>query len=103
MTQARSIAVSVTALLLLLAGCSPDRGRELIAAASSGDVRAAEVLLEAGADIETKGSNGETAVIAAALNGHAPVVELLLEAGADPDVQANHGNTALFLAAERLA
>ena len=42
-----------------------------------------KVLLEAGADVNAKRKNGETAVMTDSAKGHIEVVKVLLEAGAD--------------------
>jgi ankyrin repeat protein len=49
--------------------------------------RVVEMLLEAGADIETKARNGFTTLHIAAFLGWKPVVQELLKRGADPAVE----------------
>ena len=53
------------------------------------------LLLEAGADVNAKGDNEETALMLAAANPNPEVVSLLLEAGADVNARDNRGNSAL--------
>jgi ankyrin repeat protein len=45
----------------------------------------AEILLEAGADVNLKTKDGQSALVIAAAAGDESCVELLLKAGADPD------------------
>jgi ankyrin repeat protein len=61
----------------------------LVDAAARGDVRRVRRLLDRGADIEARGSNGRTALTAAAYSGHREVVECLLDRGAD--IEARDG------------
>jgi ankyrin repeat protein len=44
---------------------------------------AVKLLLEKGADVESKNSIGQTPLLSAAWNGHEAVVKLLLEKGAE--------------------
>ena len=60
----------------------------------------ARLLLEKGADVRTKGSQGFTALFAAAQNGHVNVVRLLLDQGARVDDPGPEGETPLMAAAE---
>ena len=52
-------------------------------AAQNGHEAVVKLLLEKGADVESKSSNGRTPLSWAAENGHEAVVKLLLEKGAD--------------------
>ncbi|KAM3149290.1 hypothetical protein ABEW05_010451 [Botrytis cinerea] len=59
-----------------------------------------KLLLERGADIESKDSKyGQTPLLWAAENGHDTVVKLLLEKGADIESKDRNGQTPLLLAA----
>ncbi len=53
-----------------------------------------ELLIAAGADVNLKNSNGETAIFNACFN--APAVPLLANAGADLNMRSNDGQTALM-------
>lgn len=70
----------------------------LIVAADGGCKDIVEMLLEAGADIEHRNDQGETALISAAQNGHKEIVQMLLDAGANVNQENADGETALDLA-----
>lgn len=63
--------------------------KPLMAAAKTGEWRVAELLLNAGADVEARYPNGKTPLYCAAEWGHAKAVEVLLAHGARPDVAAD--------------
>jgi ankyrin repeat protein len=67
-------------------------------AATSGDVLALEVLLDAGADIDAKDRYGQTALMLTAHRGHLVAVEALLRHGVNLNVTAKFGLSALMLA-----
>lgn len=67
----------------------------LITAALFGNVQIAEVLINAGANIDAKNNDGSTALHTAAFLCHPAVVKLLLENGADKSLRNNGGSTAL--------
>ena len=54
------------------------------------------LLLEHGADVDAKDTDGGTALRRAAENGHEAVVRLLLEHVADVDAEGTNGGTALY-------
>lgn len=68
-------------------------------AAYEDDLDAARVLLEGGADPNTRNRYGVTPLALAALNGNAPLVSVLLDAGADPNTATPEGETVLMTAA----
>jgi len=68
------------------------RSTPLQIAAIKGFVRIVEVLLEAGADVNARASNGETALAFAVTLQNSPIVNILLKAGADRNAQ--HGSEA---------
>lgn len=90
--------------LLLAAGVSPDERDSLSGhtaityAAWNGDVAIVRRLLDQGAAVNVRNSDGWTALTDAAINGHTAVVQTLLEAEADPNAQDNDGKTALMAA-----
>ena len=70
----------------------------LVVASELGDKDGTELLLNDGADIESKDSKGRTALITASGNGHTTVTDLLLERGANIDSQDDEGYSALMTA-----
>ena len=55
-----------------------------------------QVLIDAGADIETKDENGRSPLLRASVSGELKVVKMLVEAGADVCGTCNYGDTCLF-------
>lgn len=75
--------------------------RQLVIAASAGDVSRVRELLQQGASINTQDAQGRTAVMAATYANHAEVVAALLDAGADVDLRdAMLNNPFLYAGAE---
>jgi hypothetical protein len=72
---------------------------QLLMASLRGDDATLSRLLANGADIETKGTNGETPLFLAVFKGHLSTVRLLLEKGADVNTKNNRGVPALCMAA----
>src|SRR5262249_7912466 len=69
-------------------------------AAASGNARTVELLVNAGADVNTAGRGGETALMTAARAGRAEAVGVLLTHGANPNArEETRGQTALMWAA----
>ena len=60
-----------------------------------------QLLLDKGADIESKDNYGQTPLSWAAERGHEAVVQLLLDKGADIESKDDDGRTPLSLAAKR--
>lgn len=74
--------------------------RQLLRAASWGDVVELEELLELGADPSFQTDNlGATPLMYAAIKGDQPMVEVLLQHGAELDARTSFGTTALMWAA----
>lgn len=70
-----------------------------LARANSADIDAVRALLEAGAPVDIKNHNGQTALMYACLHRNADMVKLLLEHGADTEITWRQGgSTALRLA-----
>lgn len=67
-------------------------------ACTSGSLEVVKLLIEAGANVNQVGGNGETPLIAAIRTGADGLVELLLSKGADPNLPKD-GNSPLLLAA----
>jgi hypothetical protein len=71
-------------------------------AAENGHEAVVKLLLEKGAELETKDKDyGQTPLSWAAENGHEAVVKLLLEKGAELETKSNNGRTPLSWAAAR--
>jgi len=86
--------------LLMLVACSSKSDRQLILAASEGNLAQVRKLLAQGADVNSRlPDNGTTALIAAASNGHLSVVEELLAVGANINAVDHDVGTALYWAA----
>lgn len=69
--------------------------------AQGGTCDALAHLLGAGADVNEKGSGGETALMLAAARGRLDVIVMLIERGADVNALTDAGNSALMFAAAR--
>ncbi|RDW57753.1 hypothetical protein BP5796_12554 [Coleophoma crateriformis] len=69
-------------------------------AVEKGHKAVVKLLLEKGADLETKDQYGRTPLSWAAANGYEAIVQLLLEKGADLDTKDHDGRTPLSLATE---
>jgi ankyrin repeat protein len=67
----------------------------LHAAAENGSVDSARILLDSGARVDVRSSNGETPLLIAAEAGDQKMVEFLLNSKADPNARDNSGNTCL--------
>lgn len=70
----------------------------LMAAAAQGNRRVVDVLIDAGARVDTQDNFGRTALGWAAYGGHVSTVERLLGSGADINVQDKEGLTPIMLA-----
>jgi hypothetical protein len=89
------------------AGVSPDATIRLgddkplrpliVAAAANGAVGSVSLLLERGAQVDTRDEEGMTALMLAAKGKHREVARALVEAGADPALTGPDGRTALEL------
>ena len=80
---------------LPLGGLTP-----LLFAARQGCVECAQILLDAGAKINTTDPDGISPVLMAIINGHYDVAGFLLNRGADPNLADDTGRAALFSAVD---
>ncbi len=76
----------------LLIGHSP----LIVIASRNNNYRLIEILVEAGADVNSKTGRGNTALIAAASNENLKLIKYLIEERADVDAKTEEGNTALM-------
>jgi ankyrin repeat protein len=72
----------------------------LLFAARQGCVECEQILLDAGAKINTTDPDGISAVLIAIINGHYDAAGFLLNKGADPNLADETGRTALFAAVD---
>ncbi len=72
----------------------------LLFAARQGDIETAQVLIEAGADVDDQAASGTSALVVAAHSGHGPLGLYLLKQGANPNA-ADAGYTPLHAAVRR--
>jgi ankyrin repeat protein len=68
--------------------------------ASLGQPETVNLLLEKGADVESRDKNGSTPLWIAAADGHVDVMNLLLKKGAAIDAKDNNGCTPLWIATQ---
>src|ERR1700722_6416665 len=86
-------------VVLLATGPANADQSDLIFAAGAGDLARVDALLSTKADINTKTTEGKTALIVASENGHLGVVQALLGANADVNAEMSNGFSALMIAA----
>jgi ankyrin repeat protein len=95
------MSVILVFLFIHLAGTRANaQGDDLFNAAKNGDAAAVQALLDKGADVNVKKTDGATALMAASQLGHVEVVQLLLAKGADVNAKAVSGATALLIASQ---
>jgi ankyrin repeat protein/mono/diheme cytochrome c family protein len=106
-------AAALTAALLLKCGAcvdlvvgevdQPSLGASLLVLSRAGDLDATRLLLDRGADVNTRGIDGRTPLMMAAISDAYPleIVRTLIARGADVNVRTPAGETAASLAAVR--
>lgn len=82
------------------AGDKPDARYPLYIAAAHGHIGLMRRLIAAGADVNAREDNGETALGAAARGGHDAAIIFLCKRGAEVDAPRRDGVTALAIAAQ---
>jgi hypothetical protein len=75
----------------------------LLMALENGHTATAELLIEAGADLDVENVDGNTALLVALEKGHTAIAELLIEAGADASPTEDDGKSPEDADAERVA
>lgn len=101
MQPTRSLATILFVILIpLTAGFAGNLNTELIYASLYGNAAEVKILLEKGADINSKDDSGHTALMCAAKFGYTETVQVLLPKGADPNVKDVWNETALGWAAK---
>ena len=85
--------------LMTLNIAAPQYDAQLVAEAAKGSVKRMQLLLTAGADVNTPDGEGKTALMAAIQSRNPEAVKLLLEAGANLHAKNSSGETALHVAA----
>ncbi len=88
-----------TALFLFLASSTVAFAGPLHEATRDGDREQVRALIDAGADLDAQGDNGETPLITAIIGGHVLVASLLIDRGADIQARNKGGFTPLHAAA----
>ena len=85
---------------LIASGADVNTGSQpvLIKSVTLGNIQCVKMILKAGADINTRDENGNTALIKAANDGNESIVQLLLKEGAKVNIKNNIGKTALYCA-----
>lgn len=73
----------------------------LYAAANGGNIDDCNQLIEIGADVNWKNSDGDTPLLAACRKGYADTVSFLLANGADPNCVGNDGFAPIHIASRR--
>jgi ankyrin repeat protein len=87
------------AFILFLASSTVAFAGSLHEATRDGDREQIRALIDAGADLDVQGDNGETPLIAAIIEGHELVATLLIDRGADIQARNKGGFTPLHAAA----
>ena len=82
-------------------GDQEETDKELLEAVKNNKLDEVKKALDAGANVNAKGDDGNTALIFAGYNGHTESVKLLLNRGADVNAKNNTGYTALIWASEK--
>ena len=75
--------------------------KKLIAASKRGDIDSIHIQLAKGVDVNSKDSDGMTALVWAARRGYIDIIRILLRKGADPKGKDIYGWTAMDWATRR--
>ena len=99
MCKPRIVRIVIGLLIVAMTCCAAScviQDRGLILAAGRGHIEIVKLLLENGADVNSRTKDGDTALIVASKAGHTNVVKLLLERGADVNAKNRNGRMALM-------
>ena len=94
----------VLPVVLLALGCgkSPEEAsRDLLAAVEKRDLKGLRESVQAGADVNARDAQGESALRKAVVKGHVETVSALLEAGSDANITYGYGKSARATAFSR--
>jgi ankyrin repeat protein len=94
-----ALVAAIVAVLVFMVGLATGAEPTLLDAAERGDRAAVTRMLSKGADPNTPGPDGTTAVMYAAANGDADLVRTLIKAGANVKLKNQRGTTAITEAA----
>ena len=92
------VRIAISLFLFLVSSTVASAGL-LHVAARDGDLEQVRALIDAGADLDAQGDNGETPLNTAILEGHVLVASLLIDRGADIQARNKGGFTPLHAAA----
>jgi len=76
-----------------------DKNAQLLQAAKEGNLQNVQILLDKGANVNSKDNYGYPALYFAAQNGHTEIVKIMLKKGAEVNTKTIDGVTALWIAA----
>jgi ankyrin repeat protein len=85
----------LTVLMISYSVSHAGQSEALIDAATRGDLKQIQRLLDGGADVNAKDRSGDTALMRASSKGHLEIVRLLLQKGADVNAKDRWGGTGL--------
>jgi ankyrin repeat protein len=88
--KALCLKIAFTALLLCAQAASAAPSKNFFGLCRTGSIEEIRAAIEAGADLNARQSNGETALYSAVSNPNPDVVSLLIEKGADVNARDRH-------------
>lgn len=91
--------ILVLSIVIFTNGCATTKDSILLVTAENGNIEYMSRLLDEGADVNVKRSDGNSALMLASYAGHFYTVRLLVEKGAEINAKNESGFTALMIAA----